>query len=169
MTGPATSIISIRAGSRTRIRSGMNCARSARLRHQRFRGVFFPSRYEDVPRSRTTPKFLLAPHHRARDTAAAHPGAADHLGPARAPAREEPAAAGVHAGRHQRYEQHKRGICGKLIERSTARAGAMRRSTTRRNSGACHRRDAGPAGKRVTAFGMDPRDPGARHHPARLR
>ena len=136
-TGPPISIISIRAGSRTRIRSGTRCARNVRSRTPGAIAASISRRASPTcARSPTTPS--TSPRAaswcatRRRRAMPAPPITSD---PPRHGAGEEAAAAGVHAGRDQAPRAaHARHLprADRPLRRP-ARA-AMPRPTTRRKS-----------------------------------
>ena len=110
--------------------------------------------------------FLLAPHHRARDAAAAHSRAADHLRPARAPPGAHGAAAALHAGRHE--EAGAAGArAGQRADRQVRQARHRRCGGRVRagDPGSPHRPHAGSAGGRRRSLSQVDQDgAGGRHH-----
>ena len=134
---------------------------------ERFLGCYMPTTYEAVKEIAYDTEHFSSRRVIVRDIRPdiGGEGAADHLRPARAQARQAIAAAAVHAGRHE-----KAGAAGARDLQRADRRIHRRRQMRRRgvlhqtHSGSRHRAYAGDSGKgQRPLHQMDPRHPRARH------
>ena len=136
--------------------------------HRALPGRLFPLALRGRARGRLRHRaFLLAPHRRARDAAAAHSGAADHLRSARAPAGQAWCCCPPsRPTRSSATSRRTREICDELID-ALRRQGRLRcRGRIRAgHSGARDRPHARAArGGRRPLPQLDPGHPRSRHH-----